>query len=523
MFDCNEVDEDGAAAASIDADTLSIHGAESPDDHHDIDNADHPQPEDTAVEEQLEPGHGEGEPPADEVAGHAAGESLPESESQHVQPTVLETITPPTCDASDRPLSGIHLPLLMAAPCLGYQDLRTFKDMEDMSELFNACLSLQNVKEQVNELSNFTRAAKSLGVSWKGSVGQLKSALKGFKESENSMKEASVKGKDKKDKGSTQSPAALSKSNKKSKQSSILDIALEMGTELLSFDARNPNWKSDDGAAVYFGHDDLQDDDSIEVMIPYVLRGADLSLAANFRDKKVGDQINQDIKKSLLEFMKDYGKSTFRTEHQRAQRKNDDDDGNDESAIQWVQTRLEESCPTSSYGPAAMEKGSQLRKLCALNNFAFTEDSFHVSQEKSNLWTARLTTDGLRTVVFVDEEATKSYMNQKGIASTPKEYFTTLSLAGFREFSQEVNYYCSTIQEGDLVWTPCNIITIEKIGKGKDSFGLKFGMVTPRDTHNTKSIAAVANLKSTPSGHVSKQILRIVQQHAEQIVAAQGC
>ena len=66
-----------------------------------------------------------------------------------------------------------------------------------------------------------------------------------------------------------------------------------------------------------------------------------------------------------------------------------------------------------------------------LAHFAFKQGSSHTSMEKHNLWTARLSIVGTRTIVMVDTEDAKQRMRLAGnVGKTARDYMHEIGLQG---------------------------------------------------------------------------------------------
>ncbi len=97
-------------------------------------------------------------------------------------------------------------------------------------------------------------------------------------------------------------------------------------------------------------------------------------------------------------------------------------DKSDAEANEFLNTVLKDYGPKwSTLGPQLPEKASSLKTELSLTNFGMKKDSFHVSLERSTLWTARLTTAGRRTVAVVNMADVKQHLKNEGcVGKDPK-------------------------------------------------------------------------------------------------------
>ena len=67
----------------------------------------------------------------------------------------------------------------------------------------------------------------------------------------------------------------------------------------------------------------------------------------------------------------------------------------------------------------------------------------------------------------------------------------------------------TTVNSGDLVFTPSGSLVIEDVG-ARDAIGLRCGVLVPRDEVGKASFRAMAENLITPSTHISKGIMRVL-------------
>jgi len=118
-------------------------------------------------------------------------------------------------------------------PCKGFEDLRTFKDLEKMGEELELCISLQQIQEHAKAMQTFRNVLRAMCGSWKASVSELDKAIKGWK----AAQEQSVKDAEKKAGKKTGAPPP-----KRRKGGAAMDVCLEKGTQIVTVDCRIPNW-----------------------------------------------------------------------------------------------------------------------------------------------------------------------------------------------------------------------------------------------------------------------------------------
>ena len=244
--------------------------------------------------------------------------------------------------------------------------------------------------------------------------------------------------------------AAGAGSRKKGKN--IMDIFMEKGEALVTFDSRAEGWSQTEGLAKQL----FAEMEPIGERIPaFAICGLDF--------KDVEDE-SSDVGKSLAEFRNNFAASPWRDTAERATRASLDSDRKDTSSNELLAHRLSKFSPRGAVLASSTDEKSKLKGDACLSNFGLKQGSFHVSTEKSNLWTSRLSTAGTRSVA-------------------------------------------GAVAPGDVLWIPANVVVAEQVTDGADCFGLRWAMVLDRDTARFKAFENVAASKLNPATHVSKAIV----------------
>ena len=295
---------------------------------------------------------------------------------------------------------GVHRSL---PPCRMYEDLRTFSELQEMGEALATCDSMLEIKEHIASMGVFRMVVKGLFVSWKTSISELDKAIKGWKAAvEQSVKDAA------KAKAKT-APATLL--GKRKKGNGSLDVCLERGTAMASFDTKATDWKSNGGAAEIF----QSSADVTRKMQPFVLTGVDITWAAEGTTDAVGI--------SFKDFAADFAVCQWRDTAERASRANMNPEHKDNDAMDFLQSRLRQFCPAGSILASALPEKSPLKGDMCVANFGMKTGSTHVSLEKSSLWTSRLSTAGTRTVAVMNLGEVKAHLKSEGlVGKDPKAW-----------------------------------------------------------------------------------------------------
>ncbi len=135
---------------------------------------------------------------------------------------------------------------------------------------------MNDLAELTKQLTVFKNVSRGLYASWKTSVSELEKAVKGWKEAtEHSVKEAAKA----KSRAGKQTDAA---SGKKKKASSLMDVCLDKGVPVQSFDCRVSGWMKDSAEAV-----EILAGSGGMLMLPYLVSGVDISWS-----KDVGEGVS---------------------------------------------------------------------------------------------------------------------------------------------------------------------------------------------------------------------------------------
>ena len=378
--------------------------------------------------------------------------------------------------------------LRRAPPCKGYEDLRTITDLNEMALEYEAQTTFDDIKTLTGQLLSFRTCLRGLQVSWKTSVAELGLALKGWKVANEQSEKDAAKAKAK---------TAKESGGKRKKGNAVMDMFMENGEAVASFDARVEGWPSKEDAAPIFVNTTNID------MKPYMVSGCDLA----FVDSNLCD-----VGKSLTEFVTDFAKSPWRMSAERAMRTSLDTNRKDTSANDFVLTTLAKYCPAGSVLCPHLDVNNRLRPETSLCNFGLKQGSSHASMERQCLWTARLCTSGRRTVVILDLDEVKEHMMKQGIVGKEvKLYVKEMGVSTALEYvNSGKKVFACTAAKGDLLWVPANVVLLEHVGDESDCFGLRFSMLLGRDASRYDSFVKVAASKMTPSTHVSKAVVAAV-------------
>ncbi len=377
------------------------------------------------------------------------------------------------------------------APCKTFEDLRTFKDLLDMGEDLANCETLIEVAARATARQSFQGVVRGLFTSWKSSVNELDKALSGYKkELEASVKEAT---KAKAKASPSGAPAA-----KRKKGGGALDMCLEKGAAMITVDVQKAGWEADLSQAFV-----SEADVAPPGLMPFLLSGMDIKWASD-PENPVG--------KNLAEFVADFAVSQWRDTSERAMRTSVDSEHKDIAAGEFVQRQLRGYCPRGSLLVSHLQDKSPLKAEMCLTNFSIKMGSTHVTMEKSSLWTGRLSTAGTRTVAIFNLTDIKDFLKMEGmVGKDPKVWLkeaTTTSLAPF--FAKGAAHF-ATVAPGDMLFVPANSLTLETVMDKADCFGVRWSMVCARDVLRYQCFEAVATNKMTPSTHMSKRIVELVQ------------
>ena len=61
------------------------------------------------------------------------------------------------------------------------------------------------------------------------------------------------------------------------------------------------------------------------------------------------------------------------------------------------------------------------------------------------------------------------------------------------------------------MFIPANMIVREAVGSSDDCYGLRYSCVVPKDLHGFKFFEDIAKSKATPSNHLSKAVMALVE------------
>ena len=290
-------------------------------------------------------------------------------------------------------------------PCKDYMDLRTLADLLSMADQYESVETLSEVSEISSALATFRNVVKGMFNSWKTSVGELDKALKGFTAAnEASVKDAKLK------KKAAETATSGSSNAKRKKGGTIVDTCLDKGSAMVSFNSSVSAWTNASDASK-----ELFESAGMMNMDPYVVTSINV-------DKLIAEDTDSPVGVALKEFAADFAVSQYRDTSERAMRASLNTDKSDNDANDYLQTELKQYCPKGSVlAPHLIEKTGPLRTELALTNYGMKKGSFHVSLERSSLWTARLTTSGRRTLAVVSVDDVKKYIRAEGfVGKDPK-------------------------------------------------------------------------------------------------------
>jgi hypothetical protein len=130
--------------------------------------------------------------------------------------------------------------------------------------------------------------------------------------------------------------------------------------------------------------------------------------------------------------MSDFAVSQWRDTSERAMRPSLNDEKKETDANEFLIRFCRPFCPNlAGLAPHVPEK-SMLKGEMVLTNFGMKKGSFHVSMEKSGLWTSRLTVSGRRTVAVVNVADAKQHLKSDGvIGKDPKVWLKEVGASGF--------------------------------------------------------------------------------------------
>lgn len=152
----------------------------------------------------------------------------------------------------------------------------------------------------------------------------------------------------------------------------------------------------------------------------------DISFASDLEDQ---------VGRSFSDFTTDFSTSHWREQAERAMRVSTNTDHKDTDATHFVQSKMRQYCPKHSCLVSGIPDKSPLRAEMCLTNFGMKQGSTHTSYEKSNLWTARLTTKGTRTVSIFDTNIVKNFLKNQGLhGKDPKQWLKEAPPAVLTEF-----------------------------------------------------------------------------------------
>jgi len=131
--------------------------------------------------------------------------------------------------------------------------------------------------------------------------------------------------------------------------------------------------------------------------------------------------------------MADFVVSQWRDTSERAMRLNLNDDKKDIDANDFLMVSCLKYCPKNSGVASHASEKSSLRADLALANFGMKQGSFHVSVEKSGLWTSRLTVKGQRTVAVLSQGDVREFLKNSGmVGKDPKVWLKEAGNQGSR-------------------------------------------------------------------------------------------
>ncbi len=146
----------------------------------------------------------------------------------------------------------------------------------------------------------------------------------------------------------------------------------------------------------------------------------------------------------------------------------------------------------------------------ALSSFGIKGFSRHSSLEQGGLWTGRLSIQGVRVVCIARTSEMKDFMAAHGmLGMDPKSFFRDIQNDTLLKLMQSIKVFHSTIGVGDFLWTPSHTVVLESVMK-EDVYGLRVGMVTPRDLKGFNVFKMKAEAASTPENDVSKILVAAV-------------
>ena len=297
-------------------------------------------------------------------------------------------------------------------PCRDFEDLRTAEDLLNMADVYEEKDTVDDIREFTKQLLQFKTCARGMYVSWKASVLELEKAIKGWKLANEQSEKDAVKAKARAAKEGTAS--------KRKQYNNIMDIFMEKGVAMQTFDCRVEEWLSKQGA-----NDTFVDTHHMD-MTPYIVTGLDL----NFTERS-----DCEVAKSLEDFCTDFATSTWRTTAERAMRVCLDANRKSGPADDFLLSFMAKYCPQGAILAPHIDAKSVLRAESCLCNFGLKQGSFHVAVEKSGLWTARLSTKGTRAVVVVDIDDVKEMMKKQSLAGKDcKAFMKDLGVAGASDY-----------------------------------------------------------------------------------------
>lgn len=386
-----------------------------------------------------------------------------------------------------------------APPCRNHQDLRTIGQLLSMADEYDKASTVDDIKATTAKLNSFKVAAKQLTSAWKSAVQELTVAYNGWKKSlEASDKDGAAQGQKRGFKGGKDVTA----SEKKRKTSSLLEFlqvkATGMTTISQSLVQKLRKGEDIGEVAVPAG---FIDDEPIADAEPFVVTGVDIG---NLAENPVG--------KSLTLFEVDFKVSDVRSKAGRAMRVNEWEetmtDAND-----YILSVLTPLCPQSSLFSPALPPDARfksIKDMMCLFNFGMKGFTRHSSIERGGLWVGRLVTHGARIVVCARASAVSRYMREKGIMGIDvKGYMRDLRVEGFQQLMQTVQVFHATMGPGDFMWMPADYVMLESIMKD-DCFGLRVGMILPRDVVGYSAFEDLAQSESTPNDDLSKVVVEAV-------------
>ena len=125
-------------------------------------------------------------------------------------------------------------------PCRDFEDLRTAEDLLNMADVYEEKDTVDDIREFTKQLLQFKTCARGMYVSWKASVLELEKAIKGWKLANEQSEKDAVKAKARAAKEGTAS--------KRKQGNYIMDIFMEKGVAMQTFDCRVEEWLSKQGA-----------------------------------------------------------------------------------------------------------------------------------------------------------------------------------------------------------------------------------------------------------------------------------